>query len=102
MCWLNHSSMGAGRRWSMREAILTAVTVPATAEAPNGSPDTAPAGDRVTVHAIALRALLTEARSALSPAERKLLSDWLERLATTRSHPTGSLRRAHLDRGRVR
>ena len=78
----------------MREAILTAVTVPAAAEAPNGSPDTEPAGDRVTVHAIALRALLTEARSALSPAERQLLSDWLERLATTRSHPTGSPRRA--------
>jgi hypothetical protein len=68
----------------MREAILTAITVPASAEAPNGGPDAAPATERVAVHAVALRALLTEA-SALSPAERQLLSDWLDRLAKTRS-----------------
>jgi len=37
------------------------------------------------VHAVALRTLLTEAPSVLSPAERQLLSDWLDRLATVRS-----------------
>jgi AcrR family transcriptional regulator len=68
---------------SIREAILTAITVPATAEAPNGRPDATPATERVAVHAIALRALLTEAPGVLSPAERQLLSDWLDRLAAS-------------------
>jgi AcrR family transcriptional regulator len=67
---------------TMREAIITAVTVPATAEPPDGGSDAAPAAERVAVHAVALRALLAEAPSVLSPAERQLLSDWLERLAT--------------------
>ena len=67
---------------TMREAILTAITVPASAEAPNEGPDEAPATEQVAVHAIALQALLTEAPNGLSPAERQLLSDWLERLAT--------------------
>ena len=71
---------------TMREAILTAITVTASAQAPNGGPDAAPTAERVAVHAIALRALLTEAPSVLSPAERQLLSDWLDRLATARSH----------------
>jgi AcrR family transcriptional regulator len=67
---------------TMREAILTAITVPASAEALHRGPDAAaPAADRVVVHAIALRALLTEAPGVLSPAERQLLSDWLDRLA---------------------
>jgi hypothetical protein len=70
---------------TMREAILTAITVPACTEAPNGGPGAAPAAERVAVHAIALLALLTEAPSVLSPAERQLLSDWLHRLATARS-----------------
>jgi AcrR family transcriptional regulator len=69
---------------TMREAILTAVTVPASAKSPNRA-DTAPAAERVAVHAVALRALLTEAPSVLSPAERQLLSDWLDRLATART-----------------
>src|SRR5205807_4742758 len=43
---------------TMREAILTAITVPA-AEAPNERPDAAPAAERVAVHAVALRALPT-------------------------------------------
>ncbi len=70
---------------SMREAILTAITVPASAEAPNGGAAAAPAvTERVIVHAIALRALLlTEAPGVLSPAERQLLSDWLDRLAAS-------------------
>jgi len=70
---------------TMREAILTAITVPAPGEAPKGGPDTAPAAERIKVHAVALRALLTEAPAALSPAERQLLSDWLDRLATARN-----------------
>ena len=66
---------------TMREAILAAITVPA-AEATNEGPNAAPELERVAVHAVALRALLTEASDALSPAERLLLSDWLDRLAT--------------------
>jgi hypothetical protein len=71
---------------TMREAILTAISVAAAAEAPNGAPDAAPAAERVAVHAVGLRALLNEALGVLSPAERQLLSDWLDRLATARSH----------------
>lgn len=67
----------------MREAIITAVTVPATAEPPGS--DAAPAAERAAVHAVALRALLAEAPSVLSPAERQLLSDWLDRLAKATS-----------------
>ena len=70
---------------TMREAILTAITVPASAEPPDGGPGAAPAAERVAVHAIALRALLAEAPSVLSPAERHLLSDWLDRLVTARN-----------------
>ena len=66
---------------TMREAILTAITVPDSAEAP----DEAQAAERVSVHAVALRALLTDAPSILSPAERQLLNDWLDRLATARN-----------------
>jgi AcrR family transcriptional regulator len=78
---------------TMREAILTAMTVPASAVAPDGGPDAAPAAERVAVHAVALRALLAEAPSVLSPAERRLLSDWLDRLATARS-PRTPMRRS--------
>jgi AcrR family transcriptional regulator len=71
---------------TMREAILTAITVPAAAGATSGEPDAAPVAERAAVHAVALRALLlTEAPSALSPAERQLLSDWLDRLAKATS-----------------
>jgi hypothetical protein len=70
---------------TMREAILTTLTVPASAEAPDGGPDAVPPAERVAVHAVALRALLTEAPSVLSPAERQLLNDWLDRLATARN-----------------
>jgi len=71
---------------TMREAILSAITVPANGESTNGSPGAAPGADRVAVHAVALRALLSEALDVLSPSERQLLSDWLDRLATARSH----------------
>ena len=52
---------------------------------PERGPDAAPAAERVAVHAVALRALLTEAPSVLSPAERQLLNDWLDRLAIARN-----------------
>jgi AcrR family transcriptional regulator len=64
------------------EAILSAITVPGTAEAPDEAPGEASAAERVAVHAVALRALLTDAPNVLSPAERQLLDDWLDRLAT--------------------
>jgi len=70
---------------TVREAILAAITVPASAETPNGEPAAEAAAERVAVHAVALQALLTEAPSVLSAAERQLLSDWLDRLATTGS-----------------
>jgi AcrR family transcriptional regulator len=67
---------------NMREAILTAITVPTSTEALNETPERPSAAERVAVHAIALQALLTEEPNGLSPAERQLLSDWLERLAS--------------------
>ena len=70
---------------TMREAVLTAITVPDSAEAPDAAPGAAPAAERVAVHAVALQALLTDAPNALSPAERQLLGDWLDRLATSRN-----------------
>ncbi|HEV3280663.1 MAG TPA: helix-turn-helix domain-containing protein [Acidimicrobiales bacterium] len=73
---------------TMREAILTAITVPAVAEDLKKGPDAAQAAERVAVHAVALRALLTEASGVLSAAERRLLSDWLDRLATATSPGT--------------
>jgi AcrR family transcriptional regulator len=78
---------------TMREAIITTISVPAFAEATNGGPDAASAADRVAVHAVALRALLTEASTVLSPAERQLISDWLARLATAR-RPGAAMRRS--------
>jgi AcrR family transcriptional regulator len=66
---------------SMREAILAALTVPASTDASNGGPEAARAAERVAVHAVALRALVAEAPNVLSPAERQLLGDWLDRLA---------------------
>lgn len=68
---------------TMREAILTAITVPASAEAPNRVRDPEPVAERVAVHAISLQAMLNDTHGALSPAERQLLSDWLDRLAAS-------------------
>jgi AcrR family transcriptional regulator len=84
---------------TMREAILTAITVPASAETPNGETNAAPAAEQVAVHAVALQALLTDAPGVLSAAERQLLSDWLDQLATMRSpgapmRPAGDTRRS--------
>jgi hypothetical protein len=78
---------------TVREAILTAIIIPASTEDTKGEPDSAVATERIAVHAVALRALLPEAPNVLSPAERQLLSDWLDRLATTRS-PDAPMRRS--------
>lgn len=78
---------------TLREAILTAITVPASTETPNGGPDAAPAAERVAVHAVALQALLSDAPGVLSPAERQLLSEWLDRLAAAR--PRAPIRQSH-------
>ena len=69
---------------TLREAILAAITVPPSPEASNGAPGEAPA-ERVAVHAVALRALLPEATTVLSPAEQGLLGDWLDQLTTAGS-----------------
>src|SRR4029077_5267916 len=56
---------------AMREAILSAITVPASAETPNGERDAASTAERIAVHAVALHTLLlTEAPCILSHAER--------------------------------
>ena len=73
---------------TMREAILAAITVPGSTEDTKREPDSPPATERIAVHAVALGALLAEAPNVLSPAERQLLNDWLDRLATTRSPGT--------------
>src|SRR4029077_7385717 len=55
---------------TMREAILSAITVPASAETANVGPHGASTPERLAVHAVALRALLlTEADGVLSHAE---------------------------------
>ena len=78
---------------TLRDAIIGAITVPASADTRNRGPHAAPTLDRVAVHAVALRALLLgDAPSVLSAAERQLLSDWLDRLATERTPGTGTRR----------
>lgn len=58
-----------------REAILAAVTTEETVGAE-------PAGrDRVANRAVALKAVLPDAGGELTPGERTLLSEWLDRLA---------------------
>jgi AcrR family transcriptional regulator len=73
---------------TMREAILAAITGPDPWDGPHRAPDAPQTGERVAAHAVALRALLPEAPDALSPAERQLLGDWLDRLvAASTTHP---------------
>jgi AcrR family transcriptional regulator len=65
---------------TVREAILAAIT---TADSSNALARAARAqsvGERVAAHAVALRALLPQASDTLSPSERQLLVDWLDRL----------------------
>jgi AcrR family transcriptional regulator len=78
----------SGLSETMREAILSAITIPASAKGRSKGAAAAPATERAAVHAVALRALLTETPSILSPAERQLLGDWLDRLATARGSRT--------------
>jgi AcrR family transcriptional regulator len=60
---------------AMRDAVIAAITV---------APGRAPRDDaRVAARAVALRAVLPEART-LSTGERELLGEWLDRLATER------------------
>jgi AcrR family transcriptional regulator len=60
-----------------REAVLAAVTTSVAPEA-----ETRQAGQgRVAGRAVALKAVLPEASAGFTPAERALLSEWLDRLA---------------------
>lgn len=59
-----------------RETVLAAITTVAPTERPA-------AADTAIVHAIALRAASPEALGALTPAERGLLDEWLDRIART-------------------
>ncbi|MEJ7730098.1 MAG: helix-turn-helix domain-containing protein [Polyangiaceae bacterium] len=58
---------------AMREALLTAIT--------EAAPRPARTTKRVAPRAIALRAVLSEARRTISPGERQLLGELLDRLA---------------------
>jgi len=60
----------------MREAILAAVTT----DAPPGEASALTGPGRVAGRAVALKAVLPEAASAFTPAERGLLAEWLDRL----------------------
>ena len=66
---------------AMREAILVAITLRNRSDTPHRG-QRLQAGDRVATHAVALRTLLPEVTDALSPSERQLLADWLDRLAS--------------------
>ena len=61
-----------------REVVLDAVTLPATDTTP--SFEEIDAQSRAVRHAVALRALLPEAK-ALTSGERALLSEWLDKLS---------------------
>lgn len=63
---------------AMREAMIAAITIPPVS---GDTPNEAPASERVTAHAVALRTVLPEVPNVLSDAERQLLGEWLDRLA---------------------
>ncbi len=63
---------------TMREAVIAAITSAPTSD---GGPDSGPGPERVAVRAVALHAVLAEAPGILSLAERRLLDEWLDRLA---------------------
>ena len=87
---------------SIRDAILTAVTVPALPRRQTNPPmrHRRLPGSRCTLWRYGHCS--PRHPSSCPPAEQQLLKDWLDRLATARSHATGGLQRAHLDRERVR
>ncbi|GJG86783.1 TetR family transcriptional regulator [Gemmatimonadetes bacterium T265] len=79
---------------ALREAVLAAITAaPASDAPPDVAPGAAREAGRVASRAVALRAVLAESNAgtpdgapdgaprALSPAERDLLGEWLDRLA---------------------
>lgn len=59
---------------AMRDTIYAGILGAATTKAARGP-------GRVASHAVALRAILSEAPDALSAGERQLMSEWLDRLA---------------------
>jgi AcrR family transcriptional regulator len=64
-----------------REAILATVTMDTT---PLGGATARTGPRRAAAHAVALKAMLSEASDDLTPAERGLLSEWLDRLVGER------------------
>ncbi len=66
---------------AMREAVLAAITALPT---PDGLSADVPGPGRVATRAVSLRAVLAEAPDALSPGERQLLGEWLDRLVDDR------------------
>jgi AcrR family transcriptional regulator len=60
-----------------REAVLAAVTTDGPDEEATGGDDCGRAANR----AVALKAILPEAEEELTPGERALLSEWLDRIA---------------------
>jgi AcrR family transcriptional regulator len=64
---------------SMREAILAAITIAAPVKRAASDPERP--GERVAVHAVALRARLGEASGVLTAGEEQLFREWLDRLA---------------------
>jgi len=76
-----HEERDARLSTTTREAILAAITTADPSETPGRAPETVQAEERVAAHAVALRMLLPEVSDALSPSERQLLGDWLDRLA---------------------
>lgn len=64
---------------SIREAVLAAITTDATGTTTVDRPGSR----RVANRAVALRAVLSEQTDSLSPGERTLLAEWLDRLSQT-------------------
>ncbi|MFJ5837227.1 TetR/AcrR family transcriptional regulator [Streptomyces shenzhenensis] len=70
---------------SVRDAILAAVLAPA---APAGGPE--PGARPAPVHAIALKSLMRDGVRSLTPGERALLGELLDRIATEEQPGSGS------------
>lgn len=64
---------------ALRDAVLDAITV---APESHDTPTEAPGPGRAAARAVALHAVLAEAPGVLSAAERQLLGEWLDRLAS--------------------